>query len=193
MPAATADRSTDAKRVRFTVEEFERMVEVGIIAEDARVELIEGELYEMAPIGPWHSAGVDALTRTLTAAGAVGPIVRVQSSVRVGAISEPQPDVTVLRYRADFYRNDGAGAEDVLLIIEVSDSSIGHDRNQKLPMYARAGIPEVWVITRFPAVIEVYRRPSGDAYAERREFVRGETVSPLLVPGVEVVVAEVTG
>ena len=193
MPAATADIATDAKRVRFTIEEFERMVEVGIIPEDARVELIDGVMYEMAPIGNWHNATADALNELFKSSPGARVIVRVGGSIKLPDVSEPQPDLAVLRFRADYYRDGGVGPTDVLLVIEVSDSSLVYDRTLKLPMYATAGIPEVWIVTREPAAIEAYRVPRANGYRERLVYLPGESLSPLARPELTIHVSDVTG
>lgn len=135
--------SVQLLRRSFTVEEYHRMAEAGILREDDRVELLEGEIVEMTPIGSRHAACVDRLNQ-LGVRG-VGPraIVRVQSPVRLGERSEPQPDLTLLRARPDFYAHAHPGPADVLLIIEVAEASADADRTVKMPLYARAAIPEV--------------------------------------------------
>ena len=133
-------------RRRFTVDEYHRMGQVGILGEDDRVELLEGEIVEMAPIGSRHQATVDRLTRLFSGRMADAVLVRVQGPVRLAEDSEPQPDVTLLRLRDDFYATAHPGPEDVILLVEVSDSSIEYDREVKLPHYARQVIPEVWIV-----------------------------------------------
>jgi len=133
------------RRHRITVEEYHRMAEVGLLAPDARVELIEGEIIDMAPIGNRHMSTVDRLTRQFVLAAGEDAIVRVGGSVRLGRMSEPQPDLLILRPRADFYGNHSATGSDVLLVIEVSDTSLRYDREVKVPLFARHGVPESWV------------------------------------------------
>src|SRR5262245_53219810 len=130
---------------RFTVADYHRMAEAGILGEDDRVELIEGEIVDMTPIGRRHQARVDHLVELFIEGLGRKVIVRVQGSIRLSELSEPQPDLVVLRRRADFYADADAGPADVLLIVEVSDTSLPHDRDVKVPLYARAGMPEVWL------------------------------------------------
>jgi Uma2 family endonuclease len=181
------------RRWKLTTADFERMLQAGVFQEDDPVELLDGELYEMAPIGDWHNAGVDALTDAVGGQGRGRVIVRAQGSFRLDAFSSPEPDVAVFAFRADYYREGGARPADVLLVVEVADSSEKHDREVKLPLYARAGIPEVWIVTRDPAAIEVYREPSGSRYTQLQTFGREDTVSPSRLPDIKVPVALVTG
>jgi Uma2 family endonuclease len=122
------------------------MAEVGVLAPDARVELIEGEIIDMAPIGKDHQSIVDQLTRTSVRAVGDSAIVRVHGSIRLGQWSEPEPDVVLLAPRADFYRSEFALGTDTLLVIEVSDTTLRYDRDTKVPLYARHGVPEVWIV-----------------------------------------------
>ena len=119
-------------------------------------------------------------TRALTLGGGDRVLVQAQASFRLDPFSSPEPDIAALTFRDDYYRAGGVGPGDVLLLVEVADSSETHDRQVKLPLYARAGIPEVWIVTREPAAIEVYLEPGGDRYRQLRTYLRGETVSPSL-------------
>lgn len=134
------------RRHRITVDEYYRMAEIGVLARDARVELIEGEIIDMAPIGPEHASVVDQLTRLLVRAAGDAAIVRIQGSVRLSQITEPEPDVAVLRPRRDFYRHGHPTGADILLLVEVSDSTLRYDRDVKVPLYARYGVAEVWIV-----------------------------------------------
>ena len=134
--------SVEIARHSFTVEEFERMGEACIFPPDARLELIEGEIVEMSPIGSPHAACVDALALLFNEIARRRFIIRVQSPVRLNDFSEPQPDVALLRWRDDFYRSAHPTPADVLLVVEVSDTTVETDRKVKVPLYARAGIPE---------------------------------------------------
>jgi len=180
-------------RKRFTTQEYEQIAAAGVFAEDDRVELLEGEIVEMSPLGPQHSACVDRLNRLLQRRVGDEAIVRVQSPVRLGQHSEPQPDVALLQPRPDFYAHGHPEPEDVLLLIEVADSSLSYDRELKLPLYARAGVAEVWLVGLLPQTIEVFRAPSESGYGERREARRGESVAALNAPGVVLSVAEILG
>jgi hypothetical protein len=167
-------------RRRFTIEEYERMAETGILAQDDRVELVEGEIVEMSPIGNPHAAFVANLNHLLMAR--VGDRVRVwvQGPVRVPPRSKPQPDLALLRPRS--YVREGATAGDVLLVIEVAETSLPYDRTVKLRLYARAGIPEYWIVDANAETLEVYRSPSGERYTDHRRLARGERVAPLAFP-----------
>ena len=180
-------------RRRFTVDEYHRMGQVGILGEDDRVELLEGEIVEMAPIGSRHQATVDRLTRLFSGRVAEVALVRVQGPVRLAEDSEPQPDVTLLRLRDDFYGTAHPQPEDVLLLVEVSDSSIEYDREVKLPHYARQGIPEVWIVDLDKEAIEVYRDPTVEGYRGVLQLARGQALSPQHFPLLDLAVDEVLG
>jgi Uma2 family endonuclease len=164
------------RRHRITVDEYHRMAEVGLLAPDARVELIEGEIIDMAPIGIDHNSVVDQLNRLLTRAVGDDAIVRVQGSVRLSRISEPQPDVVLLKPRADFYRNEFAMGSDTLLVIEVSDSTLRYDRDVKAPLFARSGVPGVWIFDLQSDLLLVYGSPSDGVYTRRDSLARPQTM-----------------
>lgn len=153
-------------RHRITAQDYHRMAEAGVLAPDARTELIEGEILDMAPIGSRHASVVDWLTRAFIAAVGERAIVRVQGPVRLGDLSEPEPDLALLKPRADYYRDALPGAADVLLLVEVADSTQRLDRRVKVPLYARHGVPEVWVIDLENALVHFHRRPGGGTYAD---------------------------
>lgn len=144
-------------RHRITADEYHRMAEVGLLAPDARVELIEGVIIDRAPIGNPHNAAVDWLTQTFVQGLAGRAIVRVQGSVRLDDFSEPQPDVVLLKPRKDFYRTRHARSQDCLLVVEVSESSLRYDRQLKVPFYARRGVPEVWIVDVGNMRLHLYR------------------------------------
>ena len=174
-------------RHRLGVDEYYRLGEAGIIGEDERVELIAGDIIDMAPIGPGHEATVSGLTRTLVLTCLERAIVSPQNSIRLGRWSAPQPDLAVLRPRTDFYSTgERAGPEDVLLLIEVADSSLHYDRTVKLPLYARAGIAELWIVDLKRGVVEVSRAPAGDSYTETATRQRGESIALSLAPEIVV-------
>jgi Uma2 family endonuclease len=180
------------QRHLFTVEDFCALFEAGILGEDDRVELIEGEILTMPPIGPPHPSGVDRLTMQLAPRLLGRAIVRVQGSIRIGERSLPQPDVAVLRFRDDYYAGRMADARegDVLLVVEVAASSLKYDRGIKLPLYARGGVPEVWIVAVDERVLEVYRRPAEGAYREATRLQAGDTAAPEAFPDVDVAVAD---
>jgi Uma2 family endonuclease len=180
------------QRRLFTVEEYHRMAEAGILSEDDRVELIEGELVTMSPIGSQHAACVARLTALLFPVEGRG-ILWVQNPIRLGARSEPQPDVTLLRYRPDFYASAHPGPEDVLLVVEVAETSADADRSLKIPLYARCGIPEAWLVDLLEERIEIYRHPTPQGYRSLHIAHRGETVSPTALPDLELSLDEILG
>jgi Uma2 family endonuclease len=153
-------------RHRITVEEYYRMAEVGLLAPDARVELIEGEIIDMAPIGSRHAATVNTLARLLNEAVGAQAIVSIQAPIRLDPRNEPQPDLALLRPRPDRYSASHPAAADVLLVIEVSDTTLRYDRGVKVPLYARHGIPEVWIVDLENGLLHFFRSPAGDAYAD---------------------------
>ncbi|HUE85418.1 MAG TPA: Uma2 family endonuclease [Vicinamibacterales bacterium] len=182
-----------APRRLFTVEEFHRMADGGVFAEDDRLELIAGDIVEMTPIGSRHAACVDRLARELQRSIPATTIVRVQSPIVLGRDSEPQPDIAVLRYRTDFYRDRHPGPGDVLLVIEVADTSIAFDRGTKLPLYARAGIPELWIVDLAASAVEIWRQPVREACCETERISGSGRLTSSSLPGFDVAVAEVIG
>ena len=142
----TINFQTSLQRHRFTVTDFHRMGEVGILSEDDRLELIDGEIFDMPPIGSQHGGRVNHLNRILTKAVGESAIVSVQNPIILGDHSELEPDLALLRPRPDFYTDSHPHAPDVLLLIEVADSTLQTDRDIKVPLYARHGIPEVWIV-----------------------------------------------
>ena len=179
-------------RHRLTVSDYHRMGEAGILGTE-RVELIDGELIDMAPIGAGHAGTVRGLNRVLTAACMGRAIVDVQNPVRLDGFSEPQPDLAVLRLRADDYRGAHPGPADVLLVVEVADSSLRFDREVKLPMYARAGIGEVWIVDLGARVVESDAGLVDGGYATVRRHGSEATVALTLSPDIEVMLGDVFG
>ena len=180
-------------RRRFTVLEYHQMGQVGILGEDDRLELLEGEIVEMAPIGSRHQAVVDRLTRLFSNQSEDVALVRVQGPVRLGEETEPQPDLLLLAPRSDFYASAHPGPDDVLLLVEVSDTSTEYDREVKLPLYARYGIAEVWLVSLEAGAIEVYRSPTNQGYQEVSQTGRNQRVSPVAFPQLELAVSEIIG
>jgi hypothetical protein len=178
---------------RFTVEDYHRMAEAGILGEDDRVELIEGEIVEMPPIGSPHGGTVKALIHLFSRAVGDLALVAAQDPVRLSDISEPQPDLMLLRPRPDFYRDSHPTPADVLLLVEVADTSVEFDRSVKLPLYARVSIPESWLVDLERGVLEVHRSPAGDRYGEVQELVAGSRVAPASLPDAELEVADILG
>jgi len=178
---------------RFTVDEYHRMAEAGILTEDERVELLDGWIVPMSPIGSPHAGCVNRLTRLLTGLLRDSAVVSVQNPVVLNDLWEPEPDVAVLDFRADGYSQAHPRPPDVRLIVEVADSSTEKDRRIKLPAYAEALVPEVWLVNLPAERIEVYQDPAAGRYATRRIIGRGASLSPLRLPDVALAADEVLG
>ena len=174
-----------AIRRLFTVDEYHRMGEAGILTEDDRVELIEGELLAMVPIGSEHVSAVNALNRLLVMAVGDRAVVSVQNPVRLTRRSEPQPDFAVLRPRDD-YRTTLPRPEDVMLIVEVADSSLDYDRTVKLALYAQSGIPELWIVDLSAGKVEVHRLPAGSEYTSVQRTDRSAVLDMQALPDVRI-------
>lgn len=174
--------SVEIVRRHFNITEYYRMAAAGVFSEDDRVELIEGEIIEMNPIGSRHAACVGRLTEFLGQSISRKAIVWVQNPVQVNDYSEPLPDVALLKRRDDFYARANPQPSEVLLIIEVADSSVEYDRDIKIPLYAAAAIPEVWLVNLAQETIESYTQPVGGAYREIRIVKRGETIASKSIP-----------
>ncbi len=168
--------SVQIARHWFTVSEYDRMGQTGILTEDDRVELVEGEIIEMSPIGRRHAACVGRLTNFFGRLLEEKAIVWVQNPIVLNDYSEPQPDVALLRRRDDFYERSLPTPDDVLLVVEVAETTIEYDRQIKVPLYARAGIAEVWIVNLVDEQIEIYAQPVNDKYQIKREAKRGETI-----------------
>ena len=178
---------------RFTVEEYHRMAAAGVLHEDDRVELLDGQIVVMTPIGSRHAAAVRRLEHIFHAAVGHGAIVSVQNPIEIGDYWEPHPDVCLLRRRDDFYADAHPRAEDVLLVIEVADTSAQDDRERKLPEYARGGILEAWLVDLEHDAIEVHREPAPAGYRAVEVLKRSVTLVPLLFPTAAISVDEVLG
>jgi Uma2 family endonuclease len=171
-----------AERKRFTVDEYHKLAQAGVLGEDDRVELIEGELIQMPPIASVHAGIVGRLDRGFQAHVPKGLVVWVQSPLTFAPASEPQPDLALLIPRSDDYLNSLPAASDVLLVIEVSDTTLAYDRDVKVPLYAGQGLPECWVVDANARRLEMYRDPGADGYRTLLRPDRNATVSPLAVP-----------
>ncbi|MBA4116975.1 MAG: Uma2 family endonuclease [Rubrobacter sp.] len=178
-------------RRRFTVHEYHRMAEAGILHEDDRVELIDGELIEMAAIGGRHATCVRELNRLLSRQVGDELRVDVQNPIRLGEHWEPQPDLAMIVTRD--YGESLPAPEDILLLIEVSDTTLAYDRNVKLPLYARFGIREVWIVDLAGQTIERHTEPTPASYHLMRRATRGETLASETVPGLILTVDVVLG
>ena len=161
----------------FTVDEYHRMAESGILTEDDRVELIHGEIITMSPIGNRHVVCVNRLNMLLAPLLAKKAIVSIQNSLRIDIHSEPEPDVVLFRHRDDFYANQLPEMQDVLLVIEVSDTTLKYDRKVKLPLYANAGIREAWIVNLAEETLEVYTNPANGKYADKQMLKSNDAIA----------------
>ena len=177
-------------RRRFTVEEYCRMGEAGVFGEEGRVELLGGEVFTVSPPGSRHAACVTELQRLLEPVWGEG-VLRVQQPLRLGEHSQPEPDLCVVVPRDARYADRHPGPSEVLLLVEVSDSSGEHDRDRKLPRYAEAGIPEVWIVDLSSERVEVFREPAAGEYRIHRVAGRGEVVAPGAFPDLALRVEEI--
>jgi Uma2 family endonuclease len=181
------------ERWRFTVDDFYRMGEVGILPPDARVELIDGEVIKMAPIGSHHNGSVVGLDELLRERLGHRVTISTQGPLNVGPYGNPQPDVLILKRRNDHYRNANPTAADVLLLVEVSDTTLPYDRDTKAPLYARAGIVEYWIADLVGGRLLVCRGPVDGVYHDVAILTREDTVAPLAFPDLTIAVADILG
>jgi Uma2 family endonuclease len=177
----------------FTVEEFHRMGKAGVFSEDDRVELLDREIVQMTPIGSRHAACVKRLIRLLDREVGDRTIVAAQDPIQLGEHSEPRPDLALLKPCPDFYAHAHPGPADVLLLIEVAETSADTDREAKLPLYARSGVFEVWLVDLSTERVEVYRKPAPHGYQESRTVGRGQHLAPQALPDLDLSVDAVLG
>ncbi len=184
-----------AARHLITATEFTRMGEAGIFDDEERLELIEGEIIEMSPIGRRHAGRVRYLINLLTRMlGSDEAVIDAQDPVVLGDFSEPQPDLALLKPRADFYSDEHPRPSDVLLLIEVADTSLAYDREVKVPIYSRYGVPEVWIADLEGAAVEIYRGPTAEGYATSERLDAPEaTLSPRFLPQLRLSVKNLVG
>ncbi len=175
---------------RFSVKEYYRMAETGVLPPDARVELLNGEIIDISPIGPFHGGLVNRLVRLFTKNSKGRWIVSAQNPLRLDDHSEPEPDLMLLKPAADDYTSRHPQPDDVFLLIEVSDTTLDYDRMEKLPAYGRAGVAEVWIVNLNDATIEVHREPHFTGYGSKTILRAGSQAAPLAFPDAAVDVAE---
>jgi len=174
------------RRHRITGDEYHRMAELGLLAPAARIELIEGEIIDMAPIGIGHNSAVTRLGDLLHRAAGERGLVQVQGVVRLDSFSEPQPDIAVLVRRADYYRQMYPSPAEVLLLIEVSDRTLRYDLDVKLPLYASQGIPEAWIVDLQQPVLHRFWSPGDGRYQQHSETDAPASMAVAGLPGVAV-------
>jgi len=175
-------------RLKFSVDDYYQMAEAGILSEDSRVELIDGDIIVMSPVGSPHAGVLKCLNRLFNQRIGDRALLGIQDPIQLGDHDEPEPDLTLLRPREDDYKSSHPGPNDVLLIIEVMDSSARYDRTIKLGLYARFGLPEVWLIDLNQGHVEIYRKPDQGRYTEILIRKAGETIAPLALPDIELAV-----
>jgi Uma2 family endonuclease len=190
---AVLDLPSGVTRHKLTVDDYYRMAETGILKREDRVELIDGEIIDMAPIGSGHAGNTIGLNRIFASAVVEGlALVSVQNPLRLDTHNELQPDFILLRPRKDEYRSSHPTPADVLLLVEVSDSSLAYDRGAKLTLYARHKVPEVWIVNIPAKLIEVYRNPIDNAFGSKQEFKEG-FIAPELLPSLIVNLEQLLG
>jgi Uma2 family endonuclease len=183
----------EVQRHLITVEEYERMGEAGIFSPKARLELIDGEIREMAPIGPAHAGIVNALTELFIMSLGRKVTVTVQNPVRLGEFTEPQPDLTVARHRDDRYKGCHPVPNDILILVEVADTTLHYDHTEKMPRYAQAGVPEFWLVDVGAEQITVYTEPTSDGYAAEQVLYRGDEIASTTIAELRLRVDEIFG
>lgn len=185
--------ATHLPRYRLTVSDYHKMIEAGIFQEDNRVELIEGELIQMPPIRPAHAGKSVRLTHLFSRLAEEKALITVQNPVALSQHSEPQPDLALLRPRGDFYETSNPEPADILLLIEIADTSLNYDKKTKIPLYAHHGITEVWLLDLQHRKLEVYRQPGASGYRQILIPDEVEQVSPLLLPELTVQAGQLWG
>lgn len=178
---------------KITVNEFQLMAKTGILDEKERLELMEGEIITMTPIGDNHARCVLFLTNFF-AKKLIGKVmINVQNPLQLDTISQSQPDITLLRPRSDYYQSKSINPDDILLLIEVADSSIKYDRQIKAPFYAKHGISELWIINLENQTVEIYRDPQSDGYKDCHTFHPGDKIAPKAFPAFSMSVKDILG
>lgn len=177
----------------FTVEEYNRMVQADILTAVERVELLNGEIVEMSPIGTRHAACVKRLNQLFSQLLGERALIGIQDPIHLNDYSEPQPDLTLLQLRPDFYTTAHPQPQDVLLIVEVADTSANYDRQVKIPLYAESGIIEVWLVDLVGQYLEVYRQPSANGYQQIQQLRRNQQIFIQALPDLEVSINDILG
>jgi len=181
------------RRRKFTVDDYYRMFSAGILNEDDRVELINGEIWDMSAVDAIHASTVKRLNLLLTYRLAQRFIVGVQDPIRLDQFDEPEPDIAVLRWHDDFYEQRHPMPSDVFLVIEVANISLVHDRTEKLPRYAAAGILEIWLVDVTHRTVEQYSDPENGQYKLHRVLHRGMTIQAATIPDLALTIDQIFG
>ena len=181
------------QRKFFTVAEYDTMIKAGVFDGKDRVELIEGEFIKKMTQGDLHIGCINAITWLLRNDLPKTYLYSVQNAVQINTFSAPEPDVSILRFRPDFYSTGKARPEDILLLIEVADTTVSSDRQIKIPLYARAEVPEVWIVNLPRKIVEIYTEPKNGKYQIVRRANKTETIQPLMIANLEVKISEILG
>ncbi|MGR8935713.1 MAG: Uma2 family endonuclease [Gammaproteobacteria bacterium] len=176
---------------RINLDEWRRMGEAGIFPPESRIELIDGEIIEMSPIGFNHAGHVTRLMNFFAPLLGNKALMTAQNPVQLGDLSEPEPDFMLLKPEASFYSTRHPQADDVLLLVEIADTSLSYDRSQKMRLYAAHNIPEYWMLNLNGSSLEVYRQPQPGGYAEKAVLHRGDTVQPVSLQHILINVADI--
>lgn len=185
--------SVQTVRLRFSVDDYYRLIELGMLRDVERAEIIEGELIKRMPIGKAHASCVKRLDEYLRDILGKAVTFSIQDPIRLDEFNEPLPDLALLKRRDDFYLEKQPLAEDVLLVVEVSDTTLDYDRNRKLPLYAKSEIPEVWIINLKNGTIEIHSEPQDYSYNLVKILRRGETAISNILPNMALKVDEILG
>ena len=175
---------------RFNTREYYQMAQAGVLKPDARVELLDGEILDMSPIGPFHGGVVNDLGRLFNQVSRGRWVVSIQNPLHLDDHSEPQPDLMLLRPAPDNYKRRHPGPEQVFLLIEVGDASLDHDRERKIPAYGRADIKESWLVNLADETVEIYREPHLNGYQSTTILRAGAMARPLAFPDVALDIAD---
>lgn len=193
MSDTNSNMSVRPKRLRFSVDDYYTMINLGMLRNVERAEIIDGELIESMPIGNAHASCVKSLAEILRDTLGKDVTYSVQDPIWLDEYNEPIPDLALLKRRDNFYRRKSPTAEDALLIIEVSDTTIDYDRNRKIPLYAQAGIPEVWIVNLQNSTIGLHYQPREYSFAVVKVFRRGENLKSEVLPKLQLPVDQILG
>jgi hypothetical protein len=174
---------------RFSTDDYHRMAEAGVLRPDTRVELLNGQIIDRSPIGPFHGGVVNRLIRLFNTGSGGRWLVSAQNLIRLDDYSEPEPDLMLLKPEPGDYTRHHPGPNDVYLLLEVSDTTLAFDRGEKLSAYGRAGIPEVWIVNLVDETIAVHREPHFTGYGSCKVLRAGDHASPARFPDAKVDVA----
>lgn len=188
----TNTQTVQAPKHLFSIKDYKQLVEIGLLQESDRVELLYGEIIKMSPIGPKHAGILDRMVQILTLLLGKSAIVRPQNPIQLSEYSEPEPDIAILKPREDYYTQQHPQAKDILLLIELAESSLDYDKTVKGPLYASSGIEEYWIIDLKENQVIVYTKPDGGSYVDVKTYRKNDAISSLYFPK-PLVVSELLG